>query len=166
MKKSLKTCTTSVRCVCANVQTWMNRVWRTALALFVCSLIAAPLIGCASSQTAYPYHGLDISNWGSARVEQIEVRYGELVRKHPALLPTSGHGYYQNMPIPEFMSVKWKSSAGTSHSVEVPVRSKLSRQGTFRRVEVILKDDLLEVNEIWMPAPLLDPQQNKFKIYP
>lgn len=80
MKKPLIIFKTSVQGVCADMPVWMSRVVRIAFTSIVGLLLSAMAIGCANSQTAYPYHGLDISNWGSARVEQIEVRYGELVR--------------------------------------------------------------------------------------
>ena len=155
-----------VQSVCADIRGWISGAWRKAFAVIVGTFVAFALIGCANSLTAYPYHGLQISNQGSARVEQIEVRYGELVRKLPALQPMIGNGYTQDMPIPETMSVKWKSSTGASHSVEVPVKSKLARRGELRGVEVLIKDENLEVNEIWHEGPATDPKLNINKIYP
>lgn len=166
MKNPLIIFKTPVQGVCADMRVWMSRVVRIAFTSIVGLLLSAMAIGCASSQTTDPYHGLQISNRGSARIEQIEVRYGELVRKLPALQPMIGNGYTQDMPIPEIMSVRWRSSTGMSYSVDVPVKSKLARRGELRGVEVLIKDESLEVNEIWHEGPATDPKLNRNKIYP
>lgn len=143
----------------------MNRVWRTALALFVCSLIAAPLIGCATPSSR-PYHGIFIENRTDAPILELHVEYGIFNRKYAQIRPRSGISSSQDILVPEIMTVSWRTPTSEQRKLEIPIRAKLGAEHYLTGIEISFTDDGLIVLERSNSRTQGDAEIKKRKIFP
>lgn len=130
------------------------------VAIFLC------LSACATDLKQRVDHSIVIKNTGKKLISDVYVDYGYPLRiEYSIIRPSADKFTGGENPIPEIMTVRWKTSDGNIQNASVILKKNLEYATRLRAVELWINEEILEVYQA-TPRGAQEEFTDRKRIYP